>query len=151
MTRGVPPEPFASADPFLSLVPGTLSLDLSSSTSINLDPLLQFMTWQQHITIQQPLSFFVPSSVSIRDRRVGLRNVSPSIGFTCLGQDSNHVFGECPAATRLLASSPPWFRRLQGPPLGVQGSSRLPNCTSSIRTTTSAKAPCLSLVLLALL
>jgi len=30
----------------------------------------------------------------------------PSAGFTCSGEDGNHVFGECRVAARLLASVP---------------------------------------------
>ena len=59
----------------------------------------------------------VPSPARTRDVRVGLRNISVR-WVHLLGEDGNHVFGECGSA-RLLASPSPSSRRRHGTGLAL--------------------------------
>jgi hypothetical protein len=115
--------------------------------------MLSFSSWsqkQQHTTIQQPLSLSVPSPASTWDGRVGLRNVSVhQVHLLGWGQQSRFWgVSSSSTTTRFVPSLFLAFARSSS--RHMQGSSWLPNGTASIGMTTSAKAPCLSLVLPAL-
>jgi hypothetical protein len=82
--------------------------------------------------------FLLEGLPSLSAASLFLRNVSVQ-GFTCSSEDGNHVFGECPVAARLLASSTPCSRRRRKflfVFLPAARSSRHPLCTAPSETTT---------------
>jgi hypothetical protein len=98
LLEGLPSLPAASL--FISwhkLFPSLFLLPINRESSLQLAS-------QGHTT--NPVAQVLPvlSPARTRDGRVGLRNVSVQ-GFTCSGEDGNHVFGEFPLAAQLLVLS----------------------------------------------